>query len=223
MNETNESNATLDLTLEQVRDTILGYVAQGNAGHHHIGKLYNHVVATELAQKSGYASAQVFFSEHVKALSQATLSLYGTVAKEFSEPVCVAYGMNKLGALLTYEKLTKLKLPEGDPGSTSIDVPGEDGAMQRMPFADCTLEDLKRALQHKRTSAKEPVPVGEAARVQFLRDSVLRHFKGNARVRVNARVHRGKTLVSMQDVPLSELERFAEALLDGMQPVRAVG
>jgi hypothetical protein len=223
MNEVNDSNATPELTLDQVRDSILGYVAQGNAGHYQIGRLYNYVVAKDLAGKGGYASAQLFFSEHVKVLSQATLSLYGSVAKEFSEPVCVAYGMTKLGTLLTYEKVAKLQLPEGDPGHTTIEVPLEDGAVQRMPFADCTLEEMKRALKHKRTSDKEPVPAGEAARVQFLQDSVMRHFKENARVRVNARVHRGKTLVSMQDVPLAELERFAEALLDGMQPVRAVG
>jgi hypothetical protein len=223
MNEVNDSNATPELTLNQVRDSMLGYVAQGNAGHYQIGRLYNYVVANDLAVKGGYASAQLFFSEHVKALSQSTLSLYGSVAKEFSEPVCVAYGMIKLSTLLTYEKLAKLQLPEGDPGHTSIEVPLEDGAVRRMPFADCTLEDLKRALKHKRTTDKEPVPAGEAARVQFLKDSVTRHFKENAHVRVDARVHRGKTLVSMKDVPLAELERFAEALLDSLQPVRAVG
>ena len=223
MNEVNDSNTPLELTLDQVRDSMLGYVAQGNAGHYQIGRLYNYVVDNELAVKGGYASAQLFFSEHVKALSQATLSMYGSVAQEFSEPVCVAYGMIKLSTLLTYEKVTKVRLPEGDPGHASIEVPLEDGTVQRRPFADCSLEDLKRALKHKRTADKEPVPAGEAARVQFLKDSVLRHFKEDKRVRVDARVHRGKTLVSMKDVPLAELERFAEALLEGMQPVRAAG
>ncbi|HEX8826314.1 MAG TPA: hypothetical protein VF794_40790 [Archangium sp.] len=223
MNAMNASNATSELTLEQVRESILGYVAQGNAGHYHIGRLYNQVVSNKLAEKGGYTSAQLFFSQHVKALSQATLSLYGTVSQEFSEPLCVAYGMSKLGALLTYEKLTEIPLPEGDPGRTSIEVPRQDGSVQRMPFADCSLEELKLALKHKRATAKVPVPAGEAARVQFLRDSLMKHFQENARVRVNARVHRGKTLLSVQDVPLADLERFAEALLDGMQPVRAVG
>src|SRR5688572_30566412 len=115
MNEVNDSNTTPELTLDQVRDSMLGYVAQGNAGHYQIGRLYNYVVTNDLAVKGGYESAQLFFSEHVKALSQSTLSLYGSVAKEFSEPVCVAYGMSKLSALLTYEKVTKVRLPEGDP------------------------------------------------------------------------------------------------------------
>jgi hypothetical protein len=223
MEATNGSSTTFALTLKQVCDSILNYVAQGNAGHYNIGRLYNYVVDNGLAEKNGFKSAREFFSQQVKALSQATLSLYGAVSKEFPESICVAYGMTNLGALLTYEKLTGVQLPEGDPGSAPIEVPQESGAVQQKPFSDCTLEELKLALKHKRTPARASVSSMDAARVQFLSDSLARHFKENARVRVNARVHRGKTLVSMQDVPLAELERFAEALLDGLQPVRAVG
>ena len=223
MEETKGSNTTSALTLEQARDSMLSYVAQGHAGHYNIGQLYNYVVDNGLAEKNGFESAQQFFSQQVKALSQATLSLYGTVSREFSEPVCVAYGMTNLGALLTYEKLLGVKLPEGDPGRAPIEVPREDGTVEQKSFADCTLEELKRALKHKRAPASTSVPTVDAARVQFLRDSLLKHFAKSARVRVNARVHRGKTLLTVQDVPLSELERLAEALLDGMQPVRAVG
>lgn len=223
MEGTNNSNTTPALTLEQVRDSILGHVARGSSGQYAIGQLYNYAVDNRLAEKSGFKSAREFFSKYVKALSQSTLSLYGTVSREFPETVCVMYGMSNLGALLTYETLTGAQLPEGDPGNTLIDVPLEDGAVQRKPFADCSLEELKLALKHKRTPAAVPVSTVDSARVQFLRDSLVRHFTANSRVRVNARVHRGKTLVSVQDVPLSELERFAEALLDGMQPVRAVG
>jgi hypothetical protein len=223
MDETKGSNTPFAQTLEQVRDAILGYLAQGHSGQYHIGRLYRQIVANKLAEKGGYNSAQEFFSQHFKALSKATLSLYGTVSEEFSEPICVAYGMTSLGALLTYENLTQVQLPEGDPGGTPIDVPGEDGVVQRKPFADCSLEELRLALRHKRKPARVPVPDGDAARVQFLSDSLARYFAENSRVRVHSRVHRGKTLVSMQDVPLSELERFAEALLDSLQPVRAVG
>jgi hypothetical protein len=219
MEATNGSD-TFALTLQQVCDSILRYVAQGNAGHYNIGRLYNYVVDNGLAEKNGFESALEFFNQKVKVLSQATLSLYGAVSKEFPEPICVAYGMTKLGALLTYEKLTSAQLPEGDPGSAPIEVPQEGGGVQRKAFADCTQDELKLALKHKRTPAPVPVPNVDAARVQFLSDSLARHFKENTRVRVNARVHRGKTLVSMQDVPLAELERFAEALLDGMHPVR---
>jgi hypothetical protein len=221
MDETKGSD-TLELTLEQVRDSILGYLAQGHSGHYNIGRLYRYVVDNKLADTGGYASAQDFFSQNFRTLSKATLSLYGTVSQEFSEPICVAYGMTNLGALLTYEKLTGVQLPEGDPGSVLIEVPGEDEVVQRKPFADCTLEDMRLALRHKRKPVV-PVPAVDAARVQFLSESVARYFSGNSRVRVNSRVHRGKTMVTMQDVPLAELERFAEALLDGMQPVRAVG
>ncbi|QRN98846.1 hypothetical protein JRI60_07395 [Archangium violaceum] len=222
MQDTNGSDTLSTLTLEQAKDSILAYVAQGNSGHYNIGRLYNHIVDNDLARKSGYDSAQEFFSQHVKVLSKATLSLYGTVSREFSEPICVAYGMTLLGTLLTYEKAAGLRLPEGDPGQVPIEVPVEGGTVQSKPFADCSLDELKLALKHKRVPAT-PVSSSDAARVQFLRDSLMKHFAKSSRVSVSARVHRGKTLLSVQDVPLAELERFAEALLDGMQPVRAVG
>ena len=37
-----------ELTLEQVRDSILNYLEQGNAGHYGIGRLYNYTVDNKL-------------------------------------------------------------------------------------------------------------------------------------------------------------------------------
>jgi hypothetical protein len=222
MEAKNGSNDLANMTLEQARDSILDYLRKGNAGHYQIGRRYNHIVTHKLAEKNGYDSTQAFFSQHVKALSQSTLSLYGAVAGEFDEESCVKYGVNKLGILLTYQKATQLPLPEGDPGNMSIAVPQEDGAVQQKPFAECTVEELKQAMKHRRAAAKVPVSTQDEARVQFLRDSLAKYFTEKSRVSVNARVHRDRTLLTVQDIPLAELERLAEAILDAIPPLRAV-
>lgn len=99
MSETNGSGTSVMMTLQQVRESILGYVAQGNAGHFHIGRLYNHTVENKLAEKEGFDSAQQFFSQHIKALSQAMLSRCGTVAREFTEQACGKYGVTSENAI----------------------------------------------------------------------------------------------------------------------------
>lgn len=221
MSETNGSGTSPTLTLQQVRESILGYVAQGNAGHFHIGRLYNHTVENKLAEKEGFDSAQQFFSQHVKALSQAMLSRCGTVAREFTEQACRMYGVTNLSALLTYAGEVDLRPDGNDPGSTPIDVPQEGGDVVRKPFADCTVEEVRRATKYKRNPTRATMPTPEATRVQLMRDALMRHFAQRGNVRFNARYQRGKTLLSLQNVPLEEVERLAEALLEGLQPVRA--
>jgi hypothetical protein len=223
MSDTNGSGPSPALTLEQVRESILGHVAQGNAGHHGIGKLYNYAVENKLAEKEGFESARQFFSQHVKALSQAMLSRCGTVAREFTEQACRAYGVTNLSALLTYAGEVDLRPDGNDPGPTPIDVPQEGGGVVRKLFADCTVEELKRATKRLRKPTRATIPTPDATRVQFMRDALARHFSQGGNVRFNARYQRGKTLLSLQNVPLEEVERLAEALLDGLQPVRAAG
>lgn len=88
----------VDMTLEQVTSTINGLVKQGSTAAHQIGTLYNYVVSRRLAELAGYKNAQSYFNETVKALSQATLSTYGAVARSFSEEVCTQYGVYHLRA-----------------------------------------------------------------------------------------------------------------------------
>ena len=155
MSETNGSNTQPELTLVQVRDSIRSYVTQGNAGHYSIGQLYNYTVANELAEKEGFASAQEFFSQNFKELAQATLSRYGAVAREFTEEACRKYGVVKLTTLSTYARLEELELASSDLGSLSIDVPQDGGAVAPKPFAECSLEELRLALKHKRKPRQE--------------------------------------------------------------------
>lgn len=213
-----------DLTLDQLGDTINGLIKQGSGTQHRIGVLYNHIVDRRLTDLAGYKTAQAFFSQKVKSLSQSSLSLYGTVARTFTEAVCTQYGMYKLRALISYAQVTGSVLPR-EPGPVTIQVPQDDGkVMVTKSFADCSLEELERATRHQRTPPRERVPVSDAARLLFLEDSLYRGFSGVAQVRLTSRNEEGKTLINLQDVPLSELTRLMLVIKEGVeaQPALAV-
>jgi hypothetical protein len=217
MSETNASNTLPDLTLEQVRSSIRAYLTQGNAGNYGIGRLYNYTVTTQLAEKNGYGSAQAFFSQNFKELAQSTLSRYGAVARQFTEEACKAYGVAKLASLSTYAKLTELVLPHNDLGSLSIDVPQDGGAVIQKSFDECNLDDLLQAVKNKRKPQK-PMSATDTARVNFMQESFSRHFAKGARVELKASVKDGKTLLTIQGVPVEDVERLVKALMDGLQP-----
>ncbi|WP_375766821.1 hypothetical protein NR798_34765 [Archangium gephyra] len=224
MEQMNGSNTLPELTLEQVRDSILSYLEQGNAGHYGIGRLYNYAVDNKLAEKTQYDSALQYFSQHIKTLSQSTLSRYGAVAREFTEEACRKYGVMNLTTLRTYAVAADIQLTSGDPGATPIDVPQEDGRVVQKPFSECTMVELKLAVKGKRKPSRATMPTTDAARVEFMRESLSRHFAQGARVQFKTNIKGGKTFLTIQGVPLEEVERLMEALLDGlMPPVRAVG
>jgi hypothetical protein len=223
--ETNASSRFFGWTLEQARDSILAHLKEGNAGHYTIGCLYNHVVDNKLAEEKKYESAQAYFSQHVQELSQSTLTRYGAVAREFTEEACRAHGVMKLHTLRAYAKEAKLQLSAGGLDAVPIDVPREGEAVARKPFAECSLEELRQAVKHKREPSRATLPATDAARIQFMRDCFSRHFAKGVRVELKTSVQRGKTLLTIQGVPLDDMERLMEALMDGFQPqpVRSAG
>lgn len=226
MNQTNGSNTFSELTtLEQVRDRMIAYLREGNAGHYNIGRLYNHAVTTLLAGKTGAKNAQEYFSQNIQELSQATLSRYGAVAREFSEEACRQYGVVKLTTLLTYASAAKLQLQPAELGSTPIDVPQKEGPVARKPFAECSLEELRKAVKSKKAPSEASVPDSDNAHVELLRKCITNHFPKGARVQLKTSVEKGKTLLTIQGVPLNELERLVSMLMDGLQPplLRAAG
>jgi hypothetical protein len=147
------------------------------------------------------------------------------VARQFTEGACKAYGVAKLASLSTYAKAADLELAAGDVGALPIDVPQEGGAVASKPFAECNLEELLRAVKHKRKPSKPSMPPPDTARVDFIRESFSRHFAQGARVQLKTSVQGGKTLLTIQGVPVEDVERLVEALLDGLPPqlVRSAG
>ncbi len=147
-----------ELTLEQLRDAIVQCLLQGSAGHYRIGKLYNHIVMCRRAVDDGYPTTREYFRRHVRVLSHASLVMFGAVARKFDQPVCEKYGMASLGALMEYQRLRYGYLPRygylglnrKEPGDTPIEIPRRGGLILTKPFADCTMEDLRQAVQAQR-------------------------------------------------------------------------
>ena len=220
MHQSTESSASPKMTLEQVSDTLLHLAANVNANHYHIGHFYNYVVTNKLAELGGFESAQVFFQQRVKVLSQAVLSLCGTVARAFSEAACSRYGAYHLSALLSYAKAVKLKVSADEPGPTPIDVPREDGTLETKPFAECTVEELRLAAKHQRAKDAPRLPEHTLERIQALRDNIVAHFPENtSRTRISARTHKDKTYITLRDVLIEDIELLTEALMDSLEPL----
>jgi hypothetical protein len=208
----------LGLTLTEVEQRINILVRQGSIDSHEIGRLYNYVVENKLAKKPLYKDAKDFFRKRVKGLSQSVLSLYGTVAGQFTAEACGQYGMNNLYFLLSYKKAAHIEVDMTNPGPTLIDVPQEEGEPVQKPFSECNVEELKLAAQYKRAPAVPSIPTEGQERIERYSATLARFFPENKLVRVSARVHDNKLLLSLRDIPETELEQLAEALLECVDP-----
>ncbi|MDY7227750.1 hypothetical protein [Hyalangium rubrum] len=213
----NKSNPNIKITLEEVHQRVIQLVEQGHADNYQIGWLYNYVVDHELAKTGGFKDAEDFFQNQVKVLSQSTLTSYGAVARSFTAAACVKHGMNNLYTLLSYEKLAGITVDGNEPGPTPILVPQEDGTVAQKAFADCTVEELKQAVKHKRTPPT-PLPESATARVMLYRQTLDQHFGKQNRIRVRAREERSQLLISLQDIPEAQMPKLIEALMDSLKP-----
>jgi len=146
--------------LEKERLAIRDLLTKGEDEHWQIGVHYNRIVNGHLVEKSRkFKSAREFFANHFPDVPRSTLTLYGMIAKRFTENVAKNYGVSRLRALLTYEKLTGSKLPSGDPAATPIRIPQKDGSTKEKRFADCTRDELQAAIRHHRENDGPPPDV----------------------------------------------------------------
>jgi hypothetical protein len=98
----------------------------------------------------GYPTTREYFRRHVRVLSHASLVMFGAVVRTFSREICEKYGTASLGALLDYGRLGPISMNWREPGTTPIDIPRRGGLMLTKPFADCTMDDLRQAVQARR-------------------------------------------------------------------------
>lgn len=214
---TASTTQTTDMTLDQIGEELHHLAVNLNSNHYRIGQLYNYVVEKKLAATGGFKNAQAFFSQRVKELSQAVLSLCGTVARAFTAEACTRYGAYHLHALLTYGKAAKLPLSREEPGPTPIDVPKADGSVERKPFSQCSVEEVREAVKHKRAKEAPGLPEKDVALIQALRDTVTENFpEDSSHTRFTARVIEDKTYITLKDVLVDDLELLTETLLDNL-------
>jgi hypothetical protein len=221
--QNSSNNPYQGLTREQVLDMMRELLAQETLNHFHVGLLYNYVVESDLVKGTEYKTALDFFCENIQEVSRSALASYGAVAREFSQEVCVRFGMTRLQLLLTYKKAAKIELNHDEPGGTFILVPGENNELTPMLFANCSVEDLRKALARLRSPTEQkPIPVEDRARYDQYRAGVTGRFPKGSSVRVLMRNHEGKGLITFKDIPVSEVDTLVEALLDHLHPVRHI-
>jgi hypothetical protein len=210
-------------TLEQVRSELFHLMAQENLNHHRMGQLYNYTVENKLAEKAGFKDARDFLSQRLADLSQASLSMYGAVAKVFSAPVSRRFGVTCLHLLLIYAKATNLEVNRAEPGNHVIEVPDEKGQVSPLPFGSCSVEQMRRALQRKRKPAStKPLPPEAEALAEQYSEAVTGRFPKGARVKVLVRNQRGKAVLDFKGIPLEQVNQLVEALSGQLPPVREV-
>lgn len=182
----------------------------------------NYVVDSNLLKGTKYKNASNFFTDNIQEVSKATLLAYGAVARVFNQEVCAQFGLTCLRLLLTYKVAAKIKLSTADPGSTFIMVPTEEGEVKPKLFADCGVEDLRKALANLRTPDEEPMPAEEVALVDRYREAITARFAKDTPVRVQLRSHQGKAVVDFKGIPVSQVHTLTEVLLDQLYPVHEV-
>jgi hypothetical protein len=211
------------MTLDQVRKAMLDLMMEENTNHHRMGQLYNYVVKKKLAENAGYTDARDYFSKTLADLSQSALTMYGTVATNFSEAVATRFGVTCLYLLLTYKTAANLKINHEEPGGTVIEVPAENGAVTSKPFNDCSVEDMRRAIRYKRKpSSSKPVPEEHVALADQYQEAVTNHFPKGVVIKVEVRNQQGESVLDIKGIPVGQVSTLLEALMDKLPPVPQV-
>jgi len=220
---TTTTAVTEGMTLEQVRAAMLQLMREENVNQHRMGQFYNYVVDKKLAEKAGYKDAKDYFSQHLADLSQSALSMYGAVANDFSEPVARRFGVSCLYLLLTYKEAADLEVNHEDPGPALIEVPDDKGLVTSKPFGDCSVDQMRRALQRKRKPASsKPLPPEAEALAEQYSEAVTGRFPKGARVKVLVRNQKGKAVLDFKGIPVEQVNQLIEALSGRLPPVREV-
>ncbi len=214
---------TEGMTLEQVRAAMIQLMMEENCNQYRMGQLYNYVVEKRLAEKAGYKDARDYFTQRLADLSQSALSMYGSVAEAFSEPVARRFGISCLYLLLTYKEAADIEVNHEDPDGTLIEVPDDKGHVATKPFGQCSVEQMRRALQRKRKPASsKPLPPEVETLADQYREAVTSRLPRGTRVKVQLRNEKGKAVLDFKGIPLEQVGQLIEALMDQVPPVRLV-
>jgi hypothetical protein len=222
MATTSTARAAASQELSERCTHIRQLVAANNTNFHAIGVEYNHIVDNKLAEKAGYKNAPEYLTQQIKELSRSSLTTYGAVARAFTAEVCAQYGVSVLNLLLTYTEAAGIELDASEPGSMIIQVPDATGELEDKLFAECTVVELRKAIQRlRRPTSSAPLPPDIDTRAQQCSAAWTAWFPKNAGVRVEVRNHKGKAVLNLKDVPLEQMEQIAALLKTDLRPARA--
>jgi hypothetical protein len=208
------------LSKEQVLETMRQLVVEETRNHILMGLLYNYLVDSKLLKGTSFKSPLEYICSNIHEVSRAALLAYGAVTRAFTQQVCAQFGVYRLRYLLTYKDAAKIELNHDELGGTFILVPNKNGEVKPKLFANCSVEDMRQAIQHLRQGGSEPIPDEERALVDQYREAVTGRFAQGTPVRVQLRSHKGQTVVDFKGIPVLQVDKLTEALLDQLYPVR---
>jgi hypothetical protein len=209
--------------LDRLSVELLQLSVQGQVNHHRMGQIFNEAVDEGLATKAGYKSAEDYFCEKIRELSRSTLYIYGAVARAFSVEVCKQFGVTCLHQLLTYKRATDIQVDTSSPGATLIEVPNDKGEVERKPFYACGVEEMRKAIQFKRTPGTyKPMPRAERALGEKYVKALAGSFDKGEPVRIQLRNHHGKAVLDFRGIPVAQVGKLAELLMAKAFPGREV-
>jgi hypothetical protein len=222
LNPRENTNPYHGLTEAQVVDVMLQLMAQETVNHYRMGQLYNYVQDSKMLDGKKYESALDFFAEKIPEVSRSALLMYGAVARDFSEESCVRFGITRLSLLRTYKVAAKIELNHSDPAGTFIGVPDKKGVVKNKLFSECSVRDLRRALEHlRKDESSVPFPAEHVAIVDRYRAAITSRFPQGTPIRVQMRDHKGEAVVNIDGVPVTQLDLLTEIFLDQLYPALA--
>ncbi len=208
------------LTKEQVLETMRQLAADGTRNQLNMGLLYNYLVDSKLLADTKYKRPVDFICDNIHEISRAALVVYGAVARAFNQQVCARYGIYRLRYLLTYKDATQLQLNHQEPGDTVILMPQKEGGeVKPKRFSDCTVDELRLAVQHARQKPTTLIPPEHRALVDQYREAVVHRFPQGSPVRVQLRTHKGEVVVDFRSIPVLQVSKLTEALLEQFDAV----
>jgi hypothetical protein len=101
-------------------------------------------------------------------------------------------------------------------------VPDDSGVVDTKFFGECTVADLRKAIQRlRRPTSSAPLPADTLARAEQCRTALTGYFTERAGIRVEVRNQEGKAVLSLKNLPLEQVEQLTALLSTRSQPARA--
>ena len=214
-----KSNLTEELTLEQFHSELVRLMADENTNHYRMGQLYNRAVAKKVAEAGGYKNVQDYLSKKLPDLSYTSLRRYAAVAAGFSEQIAVRFGVTRLELLLTYKEAADLEIDHAEPGGTVIEVPGANGAVTPKAFSDCSVDEMRKAIQRKRKPASsKPLPEEDLALATQYQEALSGQFPKGVVVKTLVRNEKGLAVLDITSIPVRQVPTLLKALAAVVPP-----
>lgn len=105
-----------------------------------------------------------------------------------------------------------MELNHEESGGLLIEVPGDNGEVTSKGFGQCSVEEMRKAIQRKRKPASsKPLPAEDLAQAERYREAVTGSLPKGTSLAVQVRNHKGKAVLDFKGIPLTQVGQLAQA------------